>query len=213
VQYPSRVVRIDHVVYATSDLDEAAERFRRAFGLDSSAGGRHPGWGTANRIVPLGDDYLELIAVVDRATAEATGFGRSILQGARAGGAWVTMAVSTDGLNDEAARLGLEVVAGLRERPDGSEIRWRSAGLEDPRRESWMPFFLQWDVPAELHPGRTRAGHGIRVDGIARVNVGGDEAGLRDWLGGDELPIRVVEGSPGIRSVAIATVDGELVIA
>lgn len=200
------------MLYATRGLDEAAERFRRDFGLDSSAGGRHPGWGTANRIVPLGDDYLELIAVVDRATAEATGFGRSIVEGARAGDAWVTMAVSTDGLDDAAARLGLEVVAGRRERPDGSEIRWRSGGLEEPRREPWMPFFLQWDVPAELHPGRTRAGHGIRVVGIAHVDVGGDEARLREWLGGEELPIRVVEGPPGIRSVSIATADGELVI-
>lgn len=204
--------RIDHVVYAVRDLDEAAERFRRAFGLDSVAGGRHPGWGTANRIVPLGEAYVELIAVVDRAEAEASGFGRSILEGARAGDGWVTLAVSTGDLDETAARLGLEVEPGRRERPDGSQIRWRSAGLEDPRREPWMPFFLQWDVPAELHPGRTRAGHGLRVDGIARVDLGGDEARLRAWCGARPLPIRVTGGPRGIHAVALATADGELVI-
>jgi len=176
------------------------------------AGGTHPGWGTANRIVPLGDAYVELVAVVDRAEAAASGFGRSILRGARAGDAWVTLAVSTEDLDETAARLGLEVVPGRRERPDGSQIRWRSAGLEDPRREPWMPFFLQWDAPAELHPGRMRAGHGLRVDGIARVDLGGDEARLRAWCDG-QLPIRVTEGPPGIRAVALATADGELVIA
>jgi hypothetical protein len=59
------VIQIDHVVYAVRDLDAAAERFRRAYGLGSVAGGRHAGWGTGNRIVPLGDQYVELISVVD----------------------------------------------------------------------------------------------------------------------------------------------------
>jgi hypothetical protein len=206
------VLRLDHVVYAAADLDEAADRFRRHFGLDSSAGGRHPGWGTANRIVPLGAAYLELIAVVEPAAAEGSRFGRSILEAAGDGGSWVTMAASTPTIHEVAGRLGLEVVEGRRERPDGSEIRWRSAGVEDPRREPWMPFFLEWDVPPELHPGRARAGHGVRVDGIARVDVGGDAARLDDWLGGRDLPIRVLDGVPGIRAVALATEDGELVV-
>jgi hypothetical protein len=207
------VLRIDHVVFAAADLDEAAARFRRDFGLDSAPGGRHPGWGTANRIVPLGEEYLELIAVLQPAVAGASRFGRSILDGARGGGSWVTMAVSTPTIDEVAGRLGLEVVAGRRERPDGSEVRWRSAGLEDPRREPWMPFFLQWDVPAERHPGGARAGHGVRVDGLARVDVGGDAERLDDWLGGADVAIRVVDGPPGIRAVALATAEGELVIA
>jgi hypothetical protein len=76
-----------------------------------------------------------------------------------------------------------------------------------------MPFFIAWEVPAGLHPGRTRAGHGVRVDGIAWIEVAGDADRLDEWLGGDELPVRVVDGSPGIRAVAIATAGGELVIA
>ncbi len=200
------------MVYAVGDLEEAAARFRREFGLDSSAGGRHQGWGTANRIVPLGPDYVELIAVVDRAVAETTAFGRSVLEGARGSGAWVTMAVRTDALDDVAARLGLGVVPGHRERPDGTEVRWRSAGVEDPRREPWMPFFIAWDVPADLHPGRMRAGHGVQVDGVAGVDVDGDPDRLRAWLGEDDVPIRTRPAPPGIRSVRIATADGELVI-
>ncbi len=49
------MLRLDHVVFAVPDLDEAAVRFRGEFGLDSTEGGRHERWGTANRIVPLGD--------------------------------------------------------------------------------------------------------------------------------------------------------------
>jgi hypothetical protein len=86
------------------------------------------------------------------------------------------------------------------------------AGLDDPRREAWMPFFLIWDISEELHPGRARAGHGLRAMGLGRVEVGGDAERLRQWLGGDPLPIRVTDDEPGIHRVAISTPDGELVI-
>jgi len=28
-------------------------------------------------------------------------------------------------------------------------IAWRGAGLADPRREPYMPFFIQWDLASE----------------------------------------------------------------
>jgi len=206
------VLRLDHVVYAVPDLDEAAVRFRGEFGLDSTEGGRHERWGTANRIVPLGDQYLELVAAVDEPMAAETAFGRGVLERAARGGGWFTMAAVADDLDAVASRLGIEVGSGSRTRPDGQTVRWRMAGLDDQRREPWMPFFLTWDVPDELHPGRARAGHGVRATGLGRVEVGGDAERLRTWLGGDELPIRVTEGEPGIHRVAISTPDGELVI-
>lgn len=206
------MLRIDHVVYGVRDLDEAAERFRREFGLDSSPGGRHPRWGTANRIVPLGRDYVELIAVVDADAAARTAFGRWVLERTTTEDGWLVICAAADDLDEVARRLGLEIVEGHRRLPDDTVIGWRSAGLEDARRAQWMPFFIAWDGPAELHPGRTRAGHGVKARGIARVEVGGDGARLREWLGGEDLPIRAVGGPAGIRSVALATPEGELLV-
>ena len=206
------MLRLDHVVYAVPDLDDAAVRFREAFGLDSTEGGRHEPWGTANRIVPLGDQYVELVAAVDEAAAARTGFGRGVLERASGGGGWFTMAAVAQDLAAVAARLELEIGSGSRTRPDGEILRWRSAGLDDPRREPWMPFFLAWDVPDEMHPGRARAGHGVRVQGIAWVEVGGDAERLREWLGGEQLPIRVVDGEPGIRRIGFGTSGRETVI-
>jgi hypothetical protein len=206
------MLRLDHVVYAITDLDQAAVRFREEFGLDSTEGGRHERWGTANRIVPLGDQYLELVAAVDEPVAAKTAFGRGVLERAEGDGGWFTMAAVADDLDAVATRLGLEVGTGSRTRPDGQTVRWRMAGLDDPRREAWMPFFLIWDVSDELHPGRARAGHGVRATGLGRVEVGGDTERLRTWLGGDELPIRVTDDQPGIHRVAISTPDGQLVI-
>ena len=199
-------------MYAVSDLDEAALRFREEFGLASTEGGRHERWGTANRIVPLGDQYLELVAAVNEPMAAETAFGSGVLERAATGGGWFTIAAVADDLDSVASRLGLEVTTGSRTRPDGEILLWRSAGLDDPRREPWMPFFLAWDVTDELHPGRARSGPGVRATGIAWVEVSGDAERLGTWLGGDELPIRVTDDEPGIHRVAISTPDGELVI-
>ena len=206
------MLRIDHVVYAVRDLEEAAARFRTEFGLDSLVGGRHAGWGTANRIVPLGDQYLELIGVVDEAEAAATTFGRSVLERTEAGEGWYTIAVASDDVVLIGERLGLEVDAGSRERPDGEVLRWRMAGLDDPRREPWMPFFLTWDVPGRC----TRGALGRATASVPRASPGSRSAATQSalpaWLGDEELPIRVTSDEPQIRRVALATADGELVI-
>lgn len=199
-------------MYAVPDLDQAAVWFREEFGLDSTEGGRHERWGTANRIVPLVDQYLELVAAVDEPMAAETAFGRGVLERAAGGGGWFTIAAVADDLDAVASRLGIEVGSGSRMRPDGQTVRWRMAGLDDPRREPWMPFFLTWDVRRDLHPGRAWAGHGVRATGIAWVEVRGDAERLSTWLGGDELPIRVTDGEPGIHRVAISTAHGELEI-
>lgn len=45
----------------------------------------------------------------------------------------------------------------------------------------------------------------------AWVEHGGDEAALREWIGGD-LPLRFVGGAPGLRAVAIDSLRGEIVV-
>ena len=69
-------MELDHVLIAASDLAAAASAIEARHGLASVEGGRHPGWGTANMIVPLGETYLELVAVVDESEASRSAFGR-----------------------------------------------------------------------------------------------------------------------------------------
>ena len=54
--------------------------------------------------------------------------------------------------------------------------------------------------------------HLARARGIARIDVSVDADRLAAWLGGQELPVRVVDGPPGLRSVVIATEDGDLTL-
>jgi Glyoxalase-like domain len=141
-------LELDHVVIAAADLDAAARELETRHGLASVLGGRHPDWGTANRIVPLGDAYLELIAVVDEATVARTVPGRWVLS-AEAGQP-LGWAVHTDDLDAIAGRLGLTPSAGSRVTPDGEILRWRSAGLE---RVTRSPGSSSKATPTGSQPG------------------------------------------------------------
>jgi hypothetical protein len=76
-----------------------------------------------------------------------------------------------------------------------------------------LPFFLQWDIAPEDHPGRTPVEHGVDVKGITELEVAGSRTKVRNRVGGEDLPVRVVEGDPpGPVSVTIATAEGEIVL-
>jgi len=206
-------LRIDHAIYAVRDLDAAATRFAEELGLTSVPGGRHPGWGTVNRIVPLGDGYIELLAVVDADEAAGSAFGRAALAAIAAGDRLSGWVVATDDLDEVAARLGLDIASASRTRPDGETIKWRLAGVERLRESSAYPFFIQWDVPPELHPGAAPVRHEARPRRIARVEVCADGGDLRDWLGEHDLPVHVTQGvASSISAVMIDTADGEVVL-
>jgi hypothetical protein len=163
--------------------------------------------------VPLGREYLELISVVDREVAAGTVLGRTLLDLTERGDGWCSLCLADDDLEATAGRLGLDVESGLRTTPDGRELRWRSAGIDAEGREAWLPFFIAWDVPADLHPGRGGADGRHDVEGISSAIVGGDVARLRRWLAGAEVPIGVVDGPPGVRSVSLRlTGGGELLV-
>lgn len=199
---------IDHVVRAVRDLDAAGERLLRDHGLGSVPGGRHPAWGTANRIVPLGDAYLELVAVADPAVARTTAFGRAIGEHAADRDRWCDVCLADDDLDGTAARLGLPVSIGTRTRPDGTELRWRTVGVDD-ERDGWLPFVIAWDVPPDAHPGHAPVVHRVPVTGIEYVDLVGDAGWLASWVGGSNLPLRVVDGDPpGVRAVRLGLTGG-----
>ena len=207
------MLRIDHVVLAVRDLDASAERLWGEHGLRFVAGGRHPRWGTANMIAPLGKDYVELLSVVDGGVASTTALGKTLLGLTADGDRWFSVCLADDDIDATAARLGLTVEPGARTRPDGTEVRWRGGGIEDRGDDLWLPFFISWDVPRELHPGAAPAGHRVDAVGIAWAEVGGDAARLREWVGGADVPIRVVDDADRrVRAVGISLRDGSEIV-
>lgn len=194
---------IDHIEWAVGGLDDATLAFCARTGLGWAPGGTHPGWGTENRIVPLGQGYLEFITVVEPEVAATVGIGRSVVDRIAEGGGLVGWGVTVDDLDSVAARLGLTVTHGHRRRTDGRDLRWRMAGLEEAFARA-LPFFMSWDDGED--PSKAAAQHEITPAGFAWIEVGNEPGEMEEWLGPHELDIRYAEsGRPGPIRAAIAT--------
>jgi catechol 2,3-dioxygenase-like lactoylglutathione lyase family enzyme len=123
---------IDHVVLAVEDPDAAAATLAEKLGLDATAGGRHEALGTFNRLVWLGDSYLELVGVFDRELAARSWLGPAVLAAIERGGGLATWAVAVDDLDRQLTWLPPDAgfvgpLDGERRRDDGRVVRWRLA--------------------------------------------------------------------------------------
>ena len=121
--------------------------------------------------------------------------------------------IEVDDIEAVAARLGRPVEAGSIVNDDGSTGSWRF--VEEPDDFS-LPFFIAYDAD----PGARRNRWQSRVEeagnggfgGFTFVEVGGDRGQVETLVGTSALPIRFVEGRPGLRAVGIAGPDGEIVL-
>jgi probable HAF family extracellular repeat protein len=54
---------VDHLVYATPDLDRGVDEIEKLLGVRATFGGKHPGRGTKNALIALGpNSFLEIVA-------------------------------------------------------------------------------------------------------------------------------------------------------
>jgi hypothetical protein len=184
-------MRLDHVIYGTADLDVAQKRIEAELGLEVLPGGHHVGQGSHNRIVPLGDGYLELMAIDDPEEAAGSPFGQVLLE-VLAVERLVGYAVQVEDIHAVAARLGTPLLTVRRDALEASVT-----GVREALREPTLPFFI-----GSNHRG-PRPGGGGTAGGLTWIEVAGDEQRLREWLGGAELDVRVVAGEPAVRAIGI----------
>lgn len=171
-------VEVDHVLWGAADLDEGVRTLRSLTGLEASAGGSHPGWGTRNALVGLGDTYLEVLAT-DPAQ-DGGWLAEEVLALPRP--SLFRWALRTDDMDAVVARvravgLRAEPAAMSRTTPAGDTLRWRIAFVDGHDLGQVVPFVIDWlDTP---HPTTSMRSQGRLV----RVEVGHpDAADLRSLL-------------------------------
>jgi hypothetical protein len=167
---------LDHIIVGCNDLDRVVRLLEDRTGVRAIYGGVHPGRGTRNSLLSLGErSYLELMAP-DPKQERLTAFpALPKLDEPKLIG-WV---VHTDNIDAVARKLRGSGLAfrgpadGTRKRPDGRELRWRKLDLVDDRG-GVLPSFIQWN-PGSVHPS-TDAPHGCR---LVRFAVEGNADELR----------------------------------
>jgi hypothetical protein len=212
VDQDGTALKVDHVLLAVNDLADAAVVLNDRHGLESVEGGHHPQWGTANRIIPLDDAYLELVAVVDPERARASAFGRWVAS-ARPGImrplGWAVRAVVIEHV---ARRLELAIETGSRATPDGGVLQWRLAGLERAASDPALPFFIEWGGETP-HPSQRPVTHSAGSVEFGRLELRGDRARLAAWLGDHDLPAVIEQGPSSVTRIILKAADREIVLA
>jgi len=151
---------IDHIQIGTNDLDRGIAELTRLTGIRLKLGGTHPGAGTRNALLSLGDGtYLELYAPNPAEPVRSKGVALlQALTKLTPVGFAVTV-TDAEAIRSSLRKAGLALSPpqpGARTTPDGSTLHWQAfeiAHFDDPL----APFFIQWADPA-LHPSRTSPG-------------------------------------------------------
>jgi hypothetical protein len=209
VDQSSTALMVDHVLLAVPDLAEAAVVLDERYGLTSAEGGHHPRWGTANRIIPVGTAYLELIAVVDPERARGSAIGRWVTNARDGIVQPLGWAVRTIAIDDVALRLDLDIESGSRATPDGRVLRWRLAGVERAAADPALPFFIEWGSGTP-HPSQLAVTHRAGSVEFGRVELRGDGDRLAAWLGDHHLPVLIEAGPSSVTRIMLTVAGRQL---
>jgi len=196
--------RVDHLVYATPDLQAGVDQVEELLGVRATAGGQHPGLGTRNALVSLGPrTYLEIIGPDPEQDQfqPPRPFGIDELTRPTL----VTWAANGSDLDQLASldlgggRLG-EVGVGSRQTPQGALLSWRFTNPRTVVADGIVPFFINWgDSP---HPAETAAQGAVLV-GLEAEHPEAER--VRDMLRQLGLTLRV---SPAPEAKLVATIMG-----
>lgn len=141
---------LDHIIIGVNDLEQAVHVFSQNLGLAVSGGGIHPSGGTANRIIVIGDTYIELITVNKPEEAQ-----QSILDRLAKGDGYLNFVLSSNDIAADVeaiAQRGIPIIGpapGQLKSADGRERNWWRADIERRDLTQHYPFIIQHDSTGE----------------------------------------------------------------
>ena len=169
--------QLDHVVLVARDLNAAMSDHRRR-GFTVTPGGEHADGITHNALITFADgSYLEIVAFRDLGRALSHRWWKV----AADGGGLADFALLSDDLAADAAALAELVKTppkdGGRIKPDGVELKWRTALLQAP-----LPFLIEDLTARDLRvPGGAANEHANGATGIASIVIGAVDIADTEW--------------------------------
>ncbi|MFT3778662.1 MAG: VOC family protein [Ottowia sp.] len=145
--------KIDHIVWAGSDLNVLMADFMSMTGVEAVLAGRHPTLGTHNALASLSDDvYFELLAADSHGQTSKNMGGQLAKFTSPQIFAYMFKASDLEKLKECLAEEGIEsdLVTLSRTTMTGDTLTWRLLIPKDSQFASFLPVFIDWmDTP---HP-------------------------------------------------------------
>lgn len=157
------MLKLDHLAVAAATLEEGVAAVEEALGVSLAGGGAHPVMGTHNRLLGLGDVYLEVISINPAAPApdQVRWFDLDRFSGAprltnwicRTGDLKAAIAASPDG-------VGVPIALAR------ADLSWQMAVPTDGILpfDNTYPALIQWEGSA--HPAARLEDVGCRMRGL-----------------------------------------------
>ena len=208
---PEALAQVDHVIVGVSDLGQGMADIERLTGARPVIGGAHPGAGTQNALLSLGNGtYLEIYAPNPAERVDSSDVAElRALKGPTPIG-WAASAPASARLRSALSRNGFELTAaepGSRQKPDGEMLRWTTFGFtrfDHPL----APFFITWSDPAQ-HPSRTSPG-GCTLRSLSIHDPDADQ--LRRAIEPLGVPVAISKAAQSRLSVRLRCPRGDVTI-
>lgn len=168
---------IDRVLIAVPDLAQSTLALEAALGVTAAGGGLRAGSGTASSIIPVGNTFLELVAVHDPRAARAENRGRVLAALIARGGGLAGFGILTDDLPQAIAAAWEETVptAGPHATQfhlfNGAAVHWHSGEVAGDPWGRRMPFLVEYGSQGEREMLLPELMHPLGATGIAGVTI------------------------------------------
>jgi hypothetical protein len=197
---------LDHLVIGVPDLTDGIARLERLCGVSAAPGGTHPGRGTQNALLSLGDGaYLEVIGPdplqPDHHLNRPRSFGVHAEMAPRLVG-WAIASTDIDALISRARDAGYdpgEVQSRQRLAADGAVVAWRLSSRPVTPENFLLPFVIDWG--ATPHPSQSTP-TGLQLVHLRAEHP--DPEHVLEQLSALGLQLEVVRGA---QPALIATLD------
>ena len=191
---------VDHLVWATPDLDDTVARVREEWGIEPTVGGSHDGLGSRNVLLALGGaTYLEIVGP-DPAQPDPPGprpFGIDDLREPTLV-AWAAGVPDIDLWIEWARRRGVDpgdAFAMQRTTPDGRVLQWR---LTAPPADGdgVLPFLIEW-------PGATPAATAARGCELVSLDLAHPDPAIASRLAEYAVPVGIARGDRALTATIL----------
>jgi hypothetical protein len=201
---------LDHFILGCDDLDQGIGYVEQRTGVRAAFGGVHPGRGTRNALLSLGERrYLEIMAPdpAQQVTPQIPRL-RELKEPAIVG--WAAHPANLEKFAAHLREAGIAFEgprAGSRQRPDGKLLHWKTLTLNDDQA-GLLPFFIEWSGDS-LHPSAD-APKGCALTHFGAVTPNLDD--LRKVAGLLQLDMPVSSGDKTALHAVIIGSKGELAL-